>query len=106
LANLTTVEKPNIARIIFDEGILDFLCYGLNSSKSDVLLVTLEGLYRLLDYGQMYFQTEECKNPVVKMLMKSKYLDKLESMQMNKSQRIFDLANKIIETFFDNENAN
>ena len=103
---MTTIEKPNLIKTVFDEGILDYICFMLNSSKPDILLVSLEGLYRLLDYGRMYFLTEDGKNPVVQKILKSKTADRLEELQLNKSQKVFEVANNIIENFFDNENDN
>lgn len=106
LANLTTVEKPNIAKFIFDEDILDYICFALKSSKNDVLLVALEALNRLLEYGNLYFRDENGQNPVVLKILKTKYVERLEELQLSKSNKIYDLSNKIIENFFDNENAN
>ena len=106
IANLTTVDKFNIAKIILDEGILEYICYALNSSKNDVLLVSLEALYRLLDYGRIYFLTNEGNNPIVQKLLKTKTTDRLEELQLSQSNKIFEISSKIIEQFFDNENAN
>ena len=56
IANLTTVKNQTLAKFILDENILDFICYALNSSKNDVLLVALEALYTLLNFGEIYFK--------------------------------------------------
>ena len=56
IANLTTVKNKNLAKYILDENILEYICYALNSSKNDVLLVSLEALFTLLNFGEIYFK--------------------------------------------------
>lgn len=106
MSNLTSVDKANVAKIIFDENILDYICYALKSSKNDILLVALEALNRLLEYGDLYFRNENGKNQVVLKILETKYVEKLEELQMSQSQKIYEISNTIIERFFENENAN
>ena len=72
-----------------------------------MLLVSLEALSRLLEYGQNYFKTAEGNNPVVERIMKmNKISERLEELQLSQSHKVYEAANRIIENYFANENAN
>jgi hypothetical protein len=59
-----------------------------------------------LEYGETYFRDENGKNPVVLKILETKYVEKIEQLQMSQSNKIYEISNKIIERFFDSENAN
>ena len=39
-------------------------------------------------------------------MLQSKVIDRVEELQMSKSHKVFEISNKIIETYFDSENLN
>lgn len=106
ICNLTSVEKNEYIETLFKQGIVDVICKCLHNSEAKHLAVSLEALGNLLSYGKKYAEAHGGDNPVVQKIEQLGMFDKLESLQLYPVEVVYEKVIKLLETYFDTENAN
>lgn len=85
-------------------GCLEPLCNVLTYQDPDLLYTCLEGLENILQEGEAGKKGEESgTNPYAQFILECGGLDKLEDLQDVKSDRIYELVMKLLQSYWDEE---
>jgi len=80
--------------------------FAFFSNDPKIIAVSLEALHNLLQFGKTFFALENGSNPIVKKIEELGMCDRLEQLQYNPIEIIYEKALKLIETFFEIDNSN
>ena len=105
ICNLTSIENPIYMKKILDQGILKIICECLKLNDAKLLTICLEALGNLLAFGEKYSQNPEGDNPIVYEVEKMGMFDILEKLQLHPSEIVYEKTLKILEKYFDIQNA-
>lgn len=96
LSNCTATKKADVIRMLVEKDCIRAMCSWLNKQDSKTLIVILEGLLNILWVGKTLLnhslfadKLEECGA-----------LDLLEDLQSYPNQHVYELAIKLLETYF------
>lgn len=102
ICNFTLVEKPDLVKSNFDNGILEIICAILRSPEPKYLAVGIESLGNLLKFGKVYPNSDN-SNPVVQRLDEMGMYDVLESLQYHPVQIVYEKTLHLLEEYFELE---
>ncbi|KRX01129.1 Armadillo-type fold [Pseudocohnilembus persalinus] len=80
--------------------LIEVLSDGLNFQDYSLLLSVLNSVYKLLEYGKNNFIEEKPIQNVKKHIKSFKIHRKIENLQNHKNQDVYNLAFRIIDSFF------
>ncbi|XP_010524836.1 PREDICTED: importin subunit alpha-7 [Tarenaya hassleriana] len=87
--------------LLVDQGCIEPLCNLLTCSDPDIIMICLRALEKILKVGQSLCQDAEVNvNPHAQMIEDVEGLDKIESLQSHDNENIYDMAVKILETYW------
>ena len=105
ICNLTSIENPIYMKKILDQGILKIICECLKLNDAKLLAICLEALGNLLVFGEKFSQNPAGENPIVYEIEKMGMFDILEKLQLHQSEIVYEKTLKILEKYFDIQNA-
>lgn len=105
VCNFTSTDKKELAEILFNQGILETICYTLKFKDAKFIAVSLEALENLLRFGKTLFPTEDGRNSVLIELEKKGMNDYIENLQLHPVEIVYEKTLKILETYFEVENS-
>ncbi|CAL5071082.1 unnamed protein product [Urochloa decumbens] len=96
---------PSGCRYLVSRGCLEPLCNVLTYQDPDLVYTCLQGLENILQAGEAGKKGEEESemNPYAQFILESGGLDKLEDLQDVNSESIYDLAMKLLQSYWEEE---
>lgn len=104
VCNLTSIEKKDLMELLIREEIIELILFCLKLKDANQLAVSLEALGNLLAFGKKYY-TENGRNIIVTRVYELGMVDILENLQFHPVQIIYEKTLKLLETYFETENA-
>ena len=101
VCNLTSVEKPEFMKKLFEQNILGIICNCLKMDNGKYLAVSLEALGNLLAFGKK--NNPEGHNPIVIEFEKMGMCEILEKLQFHPVEVVYNKALKLLETYFETQ---
>jgi hypothetical protein len=90
---------------IIQQGIIDMICNFLIEEEPRYIVVALEGLINLLEFGKKYY-TILGKNEIVKRLDVLGMFDILERLQLHPVELVYEKTIHILDSYFEIETLN
>lgn len=110
ISNATAADNPQQIEYLVESGCIPPIVELLNISDVKVISVALEALDNMLKCGQKQQMEKGLdNNPVVSLIEMADGISKIEAMQEDPKEEVYNKAMKILETYFpleDDENAN
>ncbi|KAF8680763.1 hypothetical protein HU200_045609 [Digitaria exilis] len=104
LSNAASGASSEQIQYLVSRGCLEPLCNILAYQDPDLLYTCLEGLENILQEGEAGKKGEESgTNPYAQFILECGGLDKLEDLQDVKSDRIYELVMKLLQSYWDEE---
>ncbi|KAF8749342.1 hypothetical protein HU200_012672 [Digitaria exilis] len=104
LSNAASGASSEQIQYLVSRGCLEPLCNVLTYQDPDLLYTCLEGLENILQEGEAGKKGEESgTNPYAQFIQECGGLDKLEDLQDVKSDRIYELVIKLLQSYWDEE---
>ena len=101
VCNLTSVEKPEFMKKLFEQNILGIICNCLKMDNGKYLAVSLEALGNLLAFGKK--NNPEGHNPIVIEFEKMGMCEILEKLQFHPVEVVYNKALKLLESYFETQ---
>lgn len=101
--NATSGGTHQQIRYLVSIGCIKPLCDMLGVPDPRVIQITLEGLENILKVGQLDVEKNGGINPFAVLIEETFGLDKIEYLQNNSSEKIYQMAYRIIEHYFSTE---
>ncbi|CAL5071081.1 unnamed protein product [Urochloa decumbens] len=105
LSNAASGASSEQIQYLVSRGCLEPLCNVLTYQDPDLVYTCLQGLENILQAGEAGKKGEEESemNPYAQFILESGGLDKLEDLQDVNSESIYDLAMKLLQSYWEEE---
>ncbi|PUZ73511.1 hypothetical protein GQ55_2G480000 [Panicum hallii var. hallii] len=104
LSNAASSASSEQIQYLVSRGCLEPLCSVLSCKDHDLVYTCLEGLENILQAGEVGKKGEESgTNPYAQFILECGGLDKLEDLQDVNSDRIYELAMKLLQSYWEEE---
>ncbi|RLM84550.1 hypothetical protein C2845_PM04G34440 [Panicum miliaceum] len=104
LSNAASSASSEQIQYLVSRGCLEPLCSVLSCKDHDLVYTCLEGLENILQAGEAGKKGEESgTNPYAQFILECGGLDKLEDLQDVNSDRIYELAMKLLQSYWEEE---
>jgi HEAT repeat protein len=110
ISNATAAENPQQIEYLAENGCIPPLVELLSNSDVKIISVALEALENILKCGQKQQQERGLQdNPVVALIEMADGISKIEALQEDPKEEVYNKAMQMLETYFpleDDDNAN
>ena len=96
------MSSPELAKKIIDKGVLEIFYNMMDYSESKMLIIILESIEKILICGEASTDGDGL-NILFEKIKASEIPKRLQGLQMNPDQNVFELAGFIIEKYFEHE---
>ena len=101
LCNFSQIKNKYYIKKLLNQGLLEIICECLKSEESKDVVLSLEALYNLLEFGEK--NSTDGHNFIVSQIENMGLVTVLENLQYHRNETIYEKALKLIETFFSYE---
>lgn len=96
------MSSPELAVKIIDKGLFEIFYKMMDFSESKMLIIILESIEKILMSGEASTDGDGF-NILFEKIKDSEIPKRLQDLQMNPDQKVFELAGFLIEKYFENE---